>query len=351
MQVENEIIRWYHKNKRPLTWRNTKNPYIIWLSEIMLQQTRVDQALGYFKRFINHFPDIHALAAASEESVLIQWQGLGYYSRARNLHFSAKHIVNELDGKFPDNYLSIIKLKGVGEYTAAAIASFAFGEKIPAIDGNVYRVLARIFEIDTDTVSANGKKVFKEIADNLIKDQNPADYNQAMMEFGALLCKPVNPLCMECPIQSACLALKHGSVNNLPVKKKAIKLKNRYLHYIFTVFDGASTLKKRKGKDIWQGLFEFPLIETDKQVNPEELISSEQWTKLIGGKYQLLGITNTIQHRLSHQLLHITFYTLKLGYKIRDKKYMLIPLKKIIGYPVPKPMENFINSDEFTKFI
>jgi A/G-specific adenine glycosylase len=347
MNVEEEITNWYHKYKRDLAWRKTKDPYIIWISVIMLQQTRVEQASGYFERFTKRFPDIKTLAEASEEEVLNYWQGLGYYSRARNLHFSAKFIENELNGKFPTDYNSIIKLKGVGEYTAAAIASFAFNEKVPAIDGNVYRVLARLFNEHSDTVSADGKKVFRQIAENLIKNQNAANYNQAMMEFGALLCKPSNPLCAECPVNDVCLALKQGTIKDLPTKKKALKLKKRYFHYIFILSNKNTLIKKRINKDIWQGLFEFPMIETRKAINTEQLISSEQWKKLIGKEFQLLEVSTLVQHRLSHQLLHISFYTVKTDKLKENILYKPVPIKELVDYPVPKVMENFINSDSF----
>ena len=343
MHIEQEIIKWYHINKRELPWRKTKDPYIIWISEILLQQTQVKQAIGYFERFIEHFPNINVLANASEEEVLNQWQGLGYYSRARNLHFSAKYIVRELNGVFPKNYNSIIKLKGVGDYTAAAIASIAFSEMVPAIDGNVYRVLARLFNEQSDTVSANGKKIFKKIATNLIQNQNPADYNQSMMEFGALLCKPANPSCTECPVKDVCLAFKHGTIKDLPLKKKKIKIKNRYFHYIFIISNKETLIQKRTEKDIWQGLYEFPLIETKTETNTEDLLSSEKWMKITGKTFELIKVSTPVLHKLSHQLLHISFYTIK-AKKINKCQQTQIPIKQLVDYPVPKVIENFINS-------
>ncbi len=272
MFVSNEIVLWYKKNKRDLPWRHTKNSYIIWISEILLQQTRVKQAIGYFNRFVAQFPDVQMLADAKEEEVLKYWQGLGYYSRARNLHYSARYIVNELGGIFPQQYNDIIKLKGVGEYTAAAIASFAFDEKVSAIDGNVYRVLSRIFNISLAVNSGKGKKAFREIAETLIENQQPGEFNQAMIEFGALLCKPLNPLCSECPVLEVCLAYNNGVILERPVKNKSQVLKKRYFAYLFIKSGERVLIKKRTQKDIWKGLYEFPLIETMSEIKTEELI-------------------------------------------------------------------------------
>ncbi len=343
MFISDEIILWYKKNKRDLPWRKTKNPYIIWISEIMLQQTRVKQATEYFNKFIAQFSDIKKLADAKENEVLKYWQGLGYYSRARNLHFSAKYIVNELGGLFPNQYSEIIKLKGIGEYTAAAIASFAFGEKVPAIDGNVYRVLARIFNEPIAINTGAGKKVFKRIAETLIENQQADEYNQAMMEFGALVCKPNNPKCIECPVADACLAYQKGTVSDLPVKSKLQKLKKRYFNYLFVRCGEKMLISKRSKKDIWEALYEFPLIETESKIETEHLISSKKWISIVGTKFKLLNSSQTKIHRLSHQLLHVTFYIVELDSFSLQSDYEQVSLSSLESYPVPKVIENFIN--------
>ena len=342
MFVSNEIVLWYKKNKRDLPWRHTKNSYIIWISEILLQQTRVKQAIGYFNRFVAQFPDVQMLADAKEEEVLKYWQGLGYYSRARNLHYSARYIVNELGGIFPQQYNDIIKLKGVGEYTAAAIASFAFDEKVSAIDGNVYRVLSRIFNISLAVNSGKGKKVFREIAETLIENQQPGEFNQAMIEFGALLCKPLNPLCSECPVLEVCLAYNNGVILERPVKNKSQVLKKRYFAYLFIKSGERVLIKKRTQKDIWKGLYEFPLIETMSEIKTEELIFSEQWLNIIGKSFELIKVIPPVLHRLSHQLLNVTFYIVKLSEFQKQSFYEDILLSDLETYPVPKVIENFI---------
>ncbi|RLD77915.1 MAG: A/G-specific adenine glycosylase [Bacteroidetes bacterium] len=342
MFVSNEIVLWYKKNKRDLPWRHTKNSYIIWISEILLQQTRVKQAIGYFNRFVAQFPDVQKLADAKEEEVLKYWQGLGYYSRARNLHYSARYIVNELGGIFPQQYNDIIKLKGVGEYTAAAIASFAFDEKVSAIDGNVYRVLSRIFNISLAVNSGKGKKVFREIAETLIENQQPGEFNQAMIEFGALLCKPLNPLCSECPVLEVCLAYNNGVILERPVKNKSQVLKKRYFAYLFIKSGERVLIKKRTQKDIWKGLYEFPLIETMSEIKTEELIFSEQWLNIIGKSFELIKVIPPVLHRLSHQLLNVTFYIVKLSEFQKQSFYEDILLSDLETYPVPKVIENFI---------
>lgn len=265
--LANILLRWYPEFKRELPWRNTKDPYIIWLSEIILQQTRVAQGLPYFERFLERFPTVQDLAAAPIEEVMRLWQGLGYYTRARNLHACAKDIVHNRNGQFPDNYKGLLQLKGVGSYTAAAIASFAFSEKVAVVDGNVFRVLARYFGIDCEIDSAKGKKKFEEVANQAISPLSPGEYNQAIMEFGALQCVPSNPRCEDCPLVAGCFAYRHQMVKALPVKGKKTKVSQRTFLY-FHVTCGEELLVKERGPDdIWQGLVDFPLEElqsTDK---------------------------------------------------------------------------------------
>jgi A/G-specific adenine glycosylase len=266
------LLEWYPHNKRDLPWRNTNNPYIIWLSEIILQQTRVAQGLPYFEKFLENFPNVEDLANATEDTVMRLWQGLGYYSRARNLHYCAKEIRDIHSGVFPDNYQSLLQLKGVGSYTAAAIASFAFDEPVAVVDGNVFRVLARYFGIATDIAGNSGKKEFETLANNLIPRDRPGEFNQAIMEFGALQCVPKNPVCIQCPMKSACFSFKNDLVHSLPVKIKKLKIKERYFRYALIICDDEVVVKKRGEGDIWQGLHDFPMQELDdSKENSEEM--------------------------------------------------------------------------------
>jgi len=264
MDFTNSLTQWYLQNKRDLPWRKTVDPYKIWLSEIMLQQTRVAQGTPYFMSFVSAFPTVFDLAAANEEQVLKLWQGLGYYSRARNLHKTAQYVANELSGIFPDNYNDLLKLKGVGEYTAAAIASFSYNEAVPVVDGNVFRVLSRYYNIDTDIAAASAKKEFVALAFELMPKDSPALFNQAIMEFGALQCVPKSPNCGICVFNTSCAALQKKKVDQLPVKSKKLKVRNRFFNYLVVSDDNENTIiQKRTAKGIWHNLYEFPLIETD----------------------------------------------------------------------------------------
>jgi len=347
MNISGKIIDYYYNHKRALVWRSTKDPYIIWISEIMLQQTRVNQVNDYFLRFTNRFPDVHKLAKADENEVLNYWQGLGYYSRARNLHFSAKYIVDEFNGIFPNNYKDIIKLKGVGEYTAAAIASICFDEKVPAIDGNVYRVLSRLFEEYSPTDTATGKKRFNELAVYMIENQKPGDFNQAMMEFGATVCKPVKPDCEICPVANQCKAFKNGTVLELPLKKKTTKVKNRYFQYLVLIKGESVFIQKRSENDIWKGLYQFPLIESKGIVFPEKFIESMRFHDFVGADAHILKISDEIKHRLSHQLLHIRFFTIKIEQFAHVEHYDLIAIDELDKYPVPRVIEEYIKNSLF----
>lgn len=344
MIFSNTLIHWYLKNKRDLPWRNTRNPYNIWISEIMLQQTRVAQGLPYYLDFINVFPTVFDLAKAPEEKVLKHWQGLGYYSRARNLHFTAQYIANELKGEFPNNYYELLKLKGIGEYTAAAIASFSFNEAVPVVDGNVFRVLSRYFDIETDISSSIAKKEFSELALALIPKNNPATFNQAIMEFGAIQCIPKNPNCFNCIFITSCAAFQKKKVQTLPVKNKKIKISNRFFNYIVFEDEYSNTLiQKRTQKEIWQNLYEFPLIETDTELNLDAI------SKLILDKYNKEYHINSISninvkgkiHKLSHQHLNINFW------KVKVKGVILSSVNKnnIKNFPFPKVIFNFIEEE------
>lgn len=341
MGFSEEIIGWYQQNKRDLPWRNTTDPYQIWLSEIILQQTRVDQGLDYYNKFIENYPTVNLLANASEKEVLNQWQGLGYYSRARNLHFTAKLIVNEYNGIFPTEHKEVLALKGVGEYTAAAITSFAYGLSYPVIDGNVYRVLSRVFGIELPIDSTEGKKTFKKLASELIDTKNPAEYNQAIMEFGALQCTPKKPACENCPLRLSCFALKNELIAELPKKEKKIKQRNRYFNYIVIIDDDYIYLKERKEKDIWIGLYDFPLVETEKQLKTFNTINdSFKESGLI-----LQQKSDEFKHILSHQKIYATFWLITAKNLIEfDSNYTKMPLKEINNYPVPKLIDNYLQT-------
>jgi A/G-specific adenine glycosylase len=343
MNFSKILATWYLENKRDLPWRKTDNPYFIWLSEIMLQQTRVAQGMPYYKAFTAAFPTVFDLAAAEEEQVLKLWQGLGYYSRARNLHATAKYIAEDLAGVFPSDYKSLLQLKGIGEYTAAAIASFSFNEVVPVVDGNVYRVLARYFNVTTDIASGKAKKEFTALAKELILKENPALFNQAIMEFGALQCVPKNPNCTICVLNTSCSALSQKKVIDLPVKSKTLKVKTRFLHYLFIVDNNNKTkINKRTAKGIWHNLYEFPLIETEKSEADEAILKLIQEKVKNNTEIVLLESENII-HKLTHQHLHIKFWKVKQN-EIFKKGLDYEALNK---FPFPIVLHNFITHNKF----
>lgn len=279
---------WYERNKRVLPWRETADPYRIWLSEVILQQTRVQQGMDYYHRFVERFPDVRALADAEEDEVLLLWQGLGYYSRARNLHKAAKMVVEQGWEPFPNRFEDLRSLPGIGEYTAGAIMSFAYDAPYPAADGNVYRVLSRLKDCDEPFDTTKGKKLFREFAWELLDQEHPRIHNSALMEFGALYCTPTGMDCEHCPLSTFCLASQHGTAALLPVRKPRPMLRDRYLHYsVYRTPQGLTLLHRRTEKDIWQHLYEFPLEETDKEAPKPHIFSTK--------------------HILSHQRLHVTF--------------------------------------------
>ena len=337
------LTDWYQENKRDLPWRENKDPYFVWISEIILQQTRVDQGIGYFLRFKKQFPTIKSLASAQENDVLKIWQGLGYYSRARNIHFAAQQIVNEHNDKFPNTYDKIIKLKGVGDYTASAIASIAFGLPHAAIDGNVYRVLSRIFGIKTPIDSSTGKKEFRDLADQLIDSQNPGNYNEALMEFGALQCTPKNPVCRNCPFQNQCIALSNGEINALPVKSNKIKIRHRYFNYLYIRHKPTIYLEKREGNDIWQNLFQLPLIESEKSLTIEELLLEKQFQSTFDPHQIVIEtVSKEIIHLLSHQKLHVKFIEIALLKPMNNQNWIMTHENELGEYPLPKVITNFL---------
>ncbi|MCG2610908.1 A/G-specific adenine glycosylase [Flavobacterium sp. SM15] len=340
MNFANSLIQWYLQYKRDLPWRKTSDPYPIWLSEIMLQQTRVAQGMPYFFAFTEAFPTVFDLAAADEEKVLKLWQGLGYYSRARNLHATAKYIAFELNGKFPSTYKELQKLKGVGEYTAAAIASIAFGEAVPVVDGNVFRVLSRYFGIPTDISSGKAKKEFFELAASLLPGGKASEFNQAMMEFGALQCVPKNPSCGNCILNESCFALKHKKVNELPVKLKKTKVVQRYFNYVIIKDgNGNSVVQKRTAKGIWHNLYEFPLIETNSEVAFDELMALIDKTYSGYNPVVVKPLHHEIiKHKLSHQHLYIRFWGLETQQVLAEAEEVGV----IREYPFPIVIHNFM---------
>jgi A/G-specific adenine glycosylase len=335
------LIKWNrNKNKREMPWKGEKDPYKIWISEIILQQTRVQQGLTYYNRFIEAWPNIKNLAEANEQEVYKLWEGLGYYSRCRNLMASARYINDELGGRFPDTYEDILSLKGIGDYTASAIASFAFNRPYAVVDGNVFRVLARFFGIRTPIDSADGKKLFKSLANNLLDKNNPAEYNQAIMDFGAVVCKPLLPLCSECPLQEKCVASQKKLVGLLPIKEKGIKTRQRFFNYLVVEYGSNVYVSQRTEKDIWQNLYEFILIETDRMIPEDEFLNGQSVQKLFNRKsVKIDKVSKTYSQKLTHQTITGRFIHITL-------KKAVQPLKKYV--PVSK---NELKKLAFPKFI
>ena len=335
------LQEWYKINKRDLPWRDTKDPYKIWLSEIILQQTQVVQGLSYYHKFIKSYPNVNALAGSHIDHILKNWQGLGYYSRARNLHYAAQQIVNDYGGVFPTTYDQIIKLKGVGAYTAAAVSSFSFGETKAVVDGNVYRVLSRLFAISTPINSTKGIKAFSKLAESILDQNNPAEHNQAMMELGALVCKPKNPICISCPINLYCEAFKSNTMTDFPVKEKKVKVKKRFLNYLL-INDGKNMLiKKREGRGIWQGLYDFPMIETNETIGS---ISELDGYDIPDAKFDI-----EMKHILTHQHLYVKFWTVKHHDISVFNRYEAIQINALEDYPLPQLFIRYIQESKFFK--
>lgn len=322
-----------------LPWRESSDPYIIWISEIILQQTRVAQGLDYFYRFTERFPDVASLASAEEDEVLKYWQGLGYYSRARNLHAAAKSIVEKFGGVFPDNYKDVLSLKGIGEYTAAAIVSFVWNKPYPVVDGNVFRVLSRLYALDTPIDSTQGKKQFRELAGIIMEPKYPGQHNQAIMEFGALQCVPQNPDCEVCPLKEQCMAYASGKVQMLPYKQNKTKTRSRYFHYLYIIYNGQTWLSRRGKKDIWEGLYEFPLIETEHPVDFTKLQQTDAFRKLFeeAGRLNVSIDLSGVKHVLSHQILYTNFYRIEIEQvPTALNTYLAVSYKDIEQYAVPR---------------
>ena len=332
-----KLVTWYSTAQRILPWRGTADPYKVWLSEIILQQTRVVQGLPYYERFITHFPTVIALAQAPEEQVMKLWQGLGYYSRAKNLHQTAQYIATELGGEFPKTYKELIKLKGIGDYTASAIASFCYNEPCAVVDGNVYRVLSRLFGISTPINSTEGAKAFRSLAYQLLDTKEPGTYNQALMEFGALVCTPQAAGCSDCIFQSHCWAYQHQEVGALPVKLKKISVKKRYFNYLVWISaDKKTLLQKREGKDIWHGLYEFPLIESESPLSGVELSA---FLAAEGSHWEpVLYNQSPVIHKLTHQHIYTSFWVIMTP-ELPDNAVLI---SDVVAYPVSALTAKFI---------
>jgi A/G-specific adenine glycosylase len=345
------LTHWYNLNKRNLPWRSTHNPYAIWLSEIILQQTRVDQGLAYYEKFLAQWPDIFSFANASEQEVLRMWQGLGYYSRARNMLQTAKDIVENYNGTFPSDYHQLMSLKGIGPYTAAAIASISFNKAYPVVDGNVIRVLSRIFGVTEAVDSKTGRKRIEELALILMDQQNPGTYNQAIMEFGALQCVPSSPNCEECIFRDQCYAYQAKIVKFLPLKEKKTKVTSRYFNYLLfsyeSDFEFKTIIRKRLQDDIWKGLFEFPLIESLEELDFDRLKQLPEFVNIIGqNRFRLIKQSAVRKHVLSHQKIYARFYHLHFDDHLDllgENNISLISQKDLQSYPLPRLIDRYLH--------
>ncbi len=344
MYISNTLISWYKKNKRELPWRNTIDPYLIWLSEIILQQTRVEQGLPYYLHFSEKYPNVKVLAESSSDEVIRSWQGLGYYSRARNLHAAAKQVISEFAGVFPKSYDELLKLKGIGEYTAAAISSFSNKEVKPVLDGNVFRFLSRYYGISTPINSSNAKKEFIAIAKDIIDNQQPDIFNQAIMEFGALQCKPKSPNCDVCPFLDSCFAYQNKKVEFLPVKEKKLKRSIRYFYYFVHRSDNGLILQKRTAKDIWQELYEFPLIEAKEELDEKAILKLARTSSIISHHAEIIGISAKVKHVLSHQDIFARFFEIREPHLMHQKegKTVFVKDEEIKDFALPRLIEQYL---------
>lgn len=341
-KLTKQLAKWYAENQRDLPWRKDKNPYKIWLSEVILQQTRIDQGTAYYQKFTKNYPTVKHLASASIDKVLKDWQGLGYYSRARNLHYTAKLIANDLKGRFPTDYESLKQLKGVGNYTAAAIASIAYEQPVAVVDGNVYRVLSRYFGLATPIDSTQGKKEFEFLADSVLDRKNPGNHNQAMMDFGATICTPKKPLCNECPFNDSCFAFSKNKQLSFPVKSKSVKVKSRHFHFFLIRNSNGFFIRKRTGKDIWHGLYELPLLEN------ENLTLTD--VKKISGQKKMATIPQPVfvtKHVLSHQVIQAAFYVININGDYSDDSFVNVTAITYKKYAVSRLTERFFETKVF----
>jgi A/G-specific adenine glycosylase len=346
--ISTTLQEWYSTHRRDLPWRTNSDPYRIWLSEIILQQTRVEQGLPYFERITHRFPDVHTLANAPIDELLKLWQGLGYYSRARNLYAAAQQVVRDFGGRFPDSYDTLLQLKGVGEYTAAAIASIAYGEAKAVVDGNVFRVISRLYALDTPTYTTEGKKQFTTLAQQLLDPSHPSEHNQALMDFGAMQCTPASPRCSDCPLQAHCLAYASDTVSQYPVRRSATPKRERFFHYLMIVNGNNTYIQQREHKDIWQHLWEFPLLEADHEMSTEEWL---QDPLLAPFAQQTLRMETPVKlrHILSHQIIHALFVTLHVSGTVElppESSWRTLSLSDLSGVAVSRLTEKFLVKSE-----
>jgi len=336
------LLKWNREfNTRQMPWKGEKDPYRIWLSEIILQQTRVEQGIDYYNKFITKYPTIRDLANANDEIVFKDWEGLGYYSRCRNLLHTARYIVNNYNAEFPNDHDTIRSLKGIGPYTAAAISSFAFDLPYAVVDGNVYRVLSRFFGIDTPVDSTEGKKFFNDLAAKQLDKKEPGVFNQAIMDLGATVCKPVSPSCNDCIFRKKCAAFIEDKVNELPVKMKKISIKNRWFYYLVLEHKNRIALRKRTGKDIWQSLFEFPLIESDKELNERSILEYAKNT--VGKNYKYVRISHTISQKLTHQKISSRFLELRLDKEPEESRnWKWVSREETSDYAFPRLIRDYL---------
>ena len=344
MDISKLLRKWYEKERRDLPWRGISDPYKIWVSEIILQQTRINQGMEYYHSFLEKFPDVFSLARAEISEVLNIWQGLGYYSRARNMHHAARTIVNNYNGIFPENYESILQLKGVGQYTAGAIASIAFNESVPAIDGNVKRVISRVYEIYDNPDKPSGHRRIHEKVLEILRDERPGEINQALMDLGSMVCKPKSPLCNECPLSYICQANIKGIAGKLPVKNRKLKTKNRFFYYCIISCGENLVINLRRGKDIWQLMYDFPLIENNEKIEDDILYKTISRKFFDNEEVIITKVSPEIIHVLSHQRIFTRF--IHLGSKTLAKPalsdYMIINKNRINDYPMPRLIHRYL---------
>jgi A/G-specific adenine glycosylase len=346
MEISDILINWYREHKRELPWRDTNDPYLIWISEVILQQTRVAQGMEYFLRFTARFPDVRSLAGAEEDEVLKYWQGLGYYTRARNLLAAARSVMEDFAGRFPSDYRDIRSLRGIGEYTAAAIVSFAWNQPYPVVDGNVFRVLSRLFAVGTPVDTAQGKKEIGALAASLMNPSRAGLHNQAVMEFGALQCVPANPDCLRCPLQGKCMGYASGAPQSYPVKGHKTRTRLRYFHYLHIIYKGETWLHRRQGKDIWTGLYEFPLIETPEPADFAALQATGTFRGFFSGagEMEVSVVLPDIKHVLSHQILHASFYRIEIERPTEAlRSYLRIPGDALGDYAFPRLIRIYLD--------
>lgn len=336
------LLEWYGREGRDLPWRRTCDPYRIWLSEVILQQTRVAQGMDYYLRFTQRWPEIGALAAATEDEVLKLWQGLGYYSRARNLHAAARTVAERFGGEFPKTYAEVRALPGVGDYTAAAVCSAAYDLPCAVLDGNVYRVLSRLFDVETPIDTTAGRKAFAELAQLQLDPAHPGLYNQAIMDFGALQCTPAQPRCGNCPLADLCLARAAGTLAERPVKQGRTKVSDRWFHYLHIVCGEKTLLMRREGRDIWQGLYEFPLIETDGPADFMVLTALPRFRELAGGAWHLVRSVEMPRHQLSHRTIHAAIHRIETPRLTPAAEALAVATETIGDYAVPRLLERYL---------